>query len=180
VGRSDPGFLAVGHLTKAHGLLGEFYLTLLTDHPEGSFAPGVVLCLGDATGLAPDPDLPPLRVVSARGFKGGVLVEFAGVESRSEAEALRGRYLLRATEELEAPAEGEYWHHQLVGLEVLTVQGLRLGTVRTIYEIAPSDLLEVAGEGKEYLIPFREEIVVEVDVAGGRMVVAPPEGLLDL
>ncbi|MHB1192799.1 MAG: ribosome maturation factor RimM [Longimicrobiales bacterium] len=180
MGRSDPGFLAVGHLTRPHGLLGELYVTLLTDHPEGSFAPGVVLSLADATGLAPDPDLPPLRVVSARGFKSGVLVEFAGVESRSEAEALRGRYLLRPTSELEPPAEGEYWQHDLVGLEVLTVQGLRLGTVRTIYELAPSDLLEVAGEGKEYLIPFREEIVVEVDVDGGRMVVDPPEGLLDL
>jgi 16S rRNA processing protein RimM len=180
VGRSDPGFLAVGHLTRPHGLLGELYVTLLTDHPEGSFAPGVVLSPADATGLAPDADLPPLTVVSARGFKSNVLVEFAGVESRSEAEALRGRYLLRPTSELERPAEGEYWQHQLVGLEVLTVQGLRLGKVRTIYELAPSDLLEVAGEGKEYLIPFREEIVVEVDVDGGRMVVDPPEGLLDL
>jgi 16S rRNA processing protein RimM len=52
--------------------------------------------------------------------------------------------------------------------------------VRVIYELAPSDLLEVAGEGKEYLIPFREEIVVEVDMEGGRMVIDPPEGLLDL
>jgi 16S rRNA processing protein RimM len=180
VGRSDPGFLAVGHLTRAHGLLGEFFVASLTDHPEGSFAPGVVLLLGDATGLVPDPDLPPLRVVAARAFKGGLIVEFAGVESRSEAETLRGRYLLRPTSELEPPAEGEYWQHQLVGLEVFTVEGRRLGTVRALYELAPSGLLEVAGEGKEYLLPFREEIVVEVDVEGGRMVVDPPEGLLDL
>ena len=180
MGRADPGFLAVGHLTRAHGLLGEFFVASLTDHPEGSFAPGVVVLPGDATGLVPDLDLPPLRVVSARPFKGGFLVEFGGVESRSEAEALRGRYLLRETSDLEAPAEGEYWHHQLVGLEVFTLQGLRLGVVRMIYELAPSDLLEVAGEGKEYLIPFREEIVVEVDVEGGRMVIDPPEGLLEL
>lgn len=180
MGRSDPGFLAVGHLTRAHGLLGEIFVSLMTDHPEGSFAPGVVLRLGDATGLAPDPDLPPLRVASARGFRDGLIVAFAGVESRSEAETLRGRYLLRALSELEPPAAGEYWRHDLVGLEVFTVQGRRLGTVRVIYELAPSDLLEVAGEGKEYLIPFREEVVVDVDVEGGRMVVDPPDGLLDL
>lgn len=178
--RADPGFLAVGHLTRAHGILGELFVSLMTDHPEGSFAPGVVLCLADATGLTPDPDLPPLRVESARGFRGGLIVAFAGVETRSEAEALRGRYLLRGIEELEPPAEGEYWQHDLVGLEVFTVQGRRLGTVRMLYELAPSDLLEVSGEDKEYLIPFREEIVVEVDVDGGRMVVDPPEGLLDL
>ena len=180
MGRADPGFLAVGHLTRAHGLLGELVVTSLTDHPEGSFAPGVVLRPGDATGLVPDPDLPPLRVVAARPFKDGFIVEFGGVETRSEAEALRGRYLLRETSELEPPAEGEYWHHQLVGLEVFTAEGRRLGTVRTIYEIGPSDLLEVAGEGREHLIPFREGIVLEVDVEGGRMVVDPPEGLLEL
>jgi 16S rRNA processing protein RimM len=180
VDRADPGFLAVGHVTRAHGILGELFVTLLTDHPEGSYAPGVVLLQGDATGLVPDPELPPLTVESARTFKGGLLVAFAGVESRSQAEALRGRYLLRPTTELEPPAEGEYWRHELVGLEVSTVGGRRLGTVRVIYELAPSDLLEITGEGKEYLIPFREGIVVQVDVAGGRLVVDPPEGLLDL
>lgn len=180
MGRADPGFLAVGHVARAHGILGELCVASLTDHPEGSYASGVVLLPGDATGLVPDPDAPPLRVESARAFKGGFLVAFAGVESRTEAEALRGRYLLRPISELEPPAEGEYWQHQLLGLEVFTVGGRRLGTLRVIHELAPSDLLEVAGEGKEYLIPFREEIVVEVDVEGGRMVVDPPEGLLDL
>lgn len=180
MGRADPGFLAVGHLKRAHGILGELFVEALTDHPEGTFAPGVVLRVGDASGLEPDPALPPLRVVSARPHKGGFIAEFGGVESRSEAEALRGRYLLRATSELEAPEPGEYWQHELLGLEVVTVRGLRLGTVRVLYELAPADLLEVVDADREYLIPFREGIVVEVDLDGGRVVVDPPEGLLDL
>ena len=180
MGRADPGFLAVGHLARAHGLEGEFFVALLTDHPEGTFAPGVVLFPGDASGLVPDPGLPPLTVVSARPFKAGYLVEFAGVESRPEAEALRGRYLLRPAAELEPPAEGEFYHHDLIGLDVVTKQGLRLGVVRELYELAPADLLEVKGEEREYMIPFRKEIVVEVDLDGGRIVVDPPEGLLDL
>lgn len=180
MGRADPGFLAVGHLTRAHGILGELFVASLTDHPEGAFAPGVVLRLGDASGLEPDPDLPPLQVISSRPHRDGFIVEFGGVQSRSEAEALRGRYLLRAMSELEAPAEGEYWQHELVGLEVVTVQGRRLGTVRVLYELAPADLLEVADGDQEYLIPFREGIVVEVDVERGRMVIDPPDGLLDL
>jgi len=180
VGRVDPGFLAVGHLTRAHGIDGELYVASLTDHPEGTFAPGVVLRLGDASGREPDPDLPPLRVASARPFKDGWLVEFGGVESRSEAEALRGRYLLRATSELEPPGEGEWYQHDLLGLEVVTADGRRLGVVRELYELAPADLLEIEGDGREYLIPFREEIVVSVDLDAGRLVVDPPEGLLDL
>jgi len=180
VGRADPGFLAVGHLTRAHGIQGELFVASLTDHPEGTFAPGVVLRLGDASGMEPDPDLPPLRVAGARPFKDGWLVEFGGVESRSEAEALRGRYLLRAVSELEPPGEGECYQHDLVGLEVVTADGRRVGVVREIYELAPADLLEVEGEGREYLIPFREEIVVCVDLEAGRLVVDPPEGLLDL
>jgi len=180
MGRADPGFLAVGHLTRAHGIDGELFVAPLTDHPEGSFAPGVVLRLADASGLTPDPDLPPLRVVSARPFKGAWLVTFGGVESRSEAEVLRGRYLLREASELEPLAEGEYFYHDLLGLEVFTPDGRLLGRVREVYEVAPVDLLEVRGEGRDYMIPFRKELVVEVDLDAGRVVVDPPEGLLDL
>lgn len=180
MGRADPGHLAVGHVVRAHGILGELFVSTLTDHPEGSFAPGVVLRPGDPSGLAPDPDLPPLRVASVRPFKDGFLVSFGGVESRTQAERLRGRYLLRPTAELHAPAPGEFWHHQLVGLEVVTAAGGRVGVVRELVEVAGSDLLAVDDGEREHLIPFRKAFVVEVDLAGGRVVVDPPEGLLDL
>lgn len=180
MGRADPGFLAVGHLTKAHGISGELFVAPLTDHPEGTFAPGVVLRLADPAGLAPDPDLPPLRVVSARPFKGAWLVGFGGVETRSEAEVLRGRYLLREAAEVEPLEEGEYFYHDLLGLEVLTRDGRLLGRVREIYEMSPADLIDVRGEGRDYMIPFRKEFVVEVDLDAGCVVVDPPEGLLDL
>lgn len=180
MGRADPKYLAVGHLSKAHGIQGEFVVSPLTDHPEGTYAPGVVLRLADATGQSPDPDLPPLRVVGSRPFKGAFLVEFGGIETRNEAEALRGRYLLREAAEVEPPAADEFFYHQLLGLEVFTVQGERLGRVREVYELAPSDLLEVRDGEREFMIPFRKEIVVEVNLDEGRIVVDPPEGLLDL
>lgn len=180
MGRADPGHLAVGHVVRAHGILGEIFVSTMTDHPEGSFAPGVVLRPGDAAGLAPDPDLPPLRVAAVRPFKDGVLVTFGGVETRSQAEAFRGRYLFRPTAELERPAPGEFWHHELRGLEVVTAGGDRVGVVRDVVEVAGSDLLAVDGLGREHLIPFRKEFIVEVDLDAGRIVVDPPEGLLDL
>lgn len=180
MGRTDPKYLAVGYLSKAHGILGEFVVSPLTDHPEGTYAPGVVLRLADTTGQTPDPDLPPLRVASSRPFKGAFLVEFGGVETRSGAEALRGRYLLREASEVEPRAPDEFFYHQLLGLEVFTVQGERLGRVREVYELTSSDLLEVRDGEREFMIPFRKEILVSVDLDAGRIVVDPPQGLLDL
>jgi len=180
MGRTDPGFLVVGHLGKAHGIRGELLVQPLTDHPEGTFAPGVVLFPADASALNPDPAVPPLRVLGARPHGEGWIVAFDGVETRSEAELLRGRYVLRAIEEVEPLEEDELFYHQLLGSEVRTVAGRVLGRVAEVYELAPSDLLEVRGEDGTFMIPFRREIVVEVDREEGRIVVDPPEGLLEL
>lgn len=180
MGRNDPEYLVVGHLARAHGIQGELYVSPLTDHPEGTFAPGVVLRMAGPDGARPDPDLPPLRVAGARPFKGGFLVTFAGVRTRNDAEAVRGRYLLRVAAEVEPPADDEFFYHQLLGMEVFTVSGVRLGRVTEVYEMSPVDLLEVRGEGREFMIPFRKEFLAEVDREGRRIVVDPPEGLLDL
>ena len=181
MGLSDPGFLVVGHLSKPHGINGELFVWPLTDHPGGTFAPGVVLRLADGDAREPDPDAPPMRIVDSRAFRGGFLVTFGGVESRSDAEALRGRYLVRAFEEVEPLAEGEAFYHQILGMDVYTVDGTHLGRVRELYEIIPTDLLEVRGEaGSEHLIPYRKDVIVEVDLVARRIVVDPPAGLLDL
>jgi 16S rRNA processing protein RimM len=180
MGRRDPAFLAVGHLSKAHGIKGELSVWPLTDHPEGTFAPGVVLLLADVEGTTPDPDLPPLRVVAARTHRQGYLVAFGGVDTRNEAEALVGRYLLRERDALEPREAGEVFYHELLGSEVVTADGRVLGKVVEVYELKPSDLLEVRGRDGQYMIPFRKEVVVDMDIEAGRLVVDPPEGLLDL
>jgi 16S rRNA processing protein RimM len=180
VGPTDPGFLVVGHLTKPHGIYGEILVKPLTDHPEGTFAPGVVLFLADTSGQNPDPALPPLTVAAARHVRTGVITEFKGIDSRNEAEALRGRYLLRDIAQVAPLEEGEVFLHQLVGMEVVTVDGTSLGTVREVYDLAPAELLEVRGGDRETMIPFRKEIVRDVDPEARRIVVDPPEGLLDL
>jgi len=179
-GRPDPLHLVVGHLSKAHGTKGELFVLPLTDHPEGTYVPGVVLSPGGVGVEGPDPDLPPLRIREVRPFRGGFLVAFHGIDDRNEAEPLRGYYLYRATAELEPLAEGEVFYHELLGMEVFTVAGERIGEVREVYDIRPADLLEVRGEGKEHMIPFLEHIIVEVDRERRRIVVDPPEGLLDL
>lgn len=178
--RRDPGHLVVGHLNKPHGIRGEFFVWPLTDHPESTFAPGVVLWLGEADSDEPNYDLPPLRVESVRPFQKGLLVRFGGVEDRNQAEVLRGRYLLRPVEELEPLADDEFFHHQLLGMMVVTVDGEEVGVVDQVFELEPADLLEVRGPGGSLMIPFRPEIVREVDVEEARLVIDPPDGLLDL
>jgi 16S rRNA processing protein RimM len=176
-GRAGPGFLVVGRLGRPHGTQGEIIVWPLTDHPESTFAPGVVLLPGDD---APDVDLPPLLVTRSRPFQGNWLVFFDGIETRTEAETVRGRYLYRPSDEVEPLEEGEVFQHDLVGMEVVTVDGERVGSVVEIFEMRPADLLEVRTGDRTVMIPFLKEVVVEVDVAGGRLVVNPPVGLLDL
>ncbi len=151
----------------------------LTDHPEGIFAPGVVLLPGTG-GRDPDPEAAPLVVETSRPFQRGFLVRFAGVEDRNGAEALRGVYLMRALADLEPLAEGEVFYHQLLGMSVATVDGRSLGTVREVYELEPADLLEVRGAGGTILVPFLATVVVDVDLGQRRMVIDPPDGFLDL
>jgi len=176
---AGPEYLVVGHVTRPHGIRGEVYVTPLTDRPELVFAPGRRMRLGDSE-AALDPAEPPKEVAGVRPFKRGLLVKFDDVRDRTAAEAMAGRYLLVPLAELEPLEEGEYYYHQLLGLEVVTRDGERVGCVREVYETAPAHLLEVTGEGKPHLIPFTARIVRQVDLEARRIVIEPPPGLLEL
>jgi len=180
MGREGPSHLVVGHLNKPHGTRGEFFVWPLTDHPEGVFAPGVVLLLGEENDDEPNPDLPPLRVDAVRPFQRGFLVHFGGVDNRNQAEPLRGRYLFQSVEALAPLAEGEVFYHQLLEMSVFTDDGEELGRVVEVYELTPSDLLEVRGARGVIMVPFADHIVVDVDVEEKRIVIDPPEGFLDI
>lgn len=179
-GSPDPRFLVVGHLNKPHGTKGEMFAWPLTDYPESVYAPGVDLFLGDAEGREPDPEFAPLRIEAVRPFRNGYLICVEGVHDRNEAEALRGRYLLRPIESLAPLQEGEVFYHQLLGMEVVTKDGKRLGEIVEVYELRPAHMLEVRGPEGDFMIPYLSHIVVEVDAEARRMVIDPPEGLLDL
>ena len=176
----EPERLVVGHVAKPHGNRGELFVWPLTDRPEEVFAPGHELLLGDETGAAED-EATVLVVESARPFKRGLLVQVAGVETRSAAEALARRYLLAPLDALGPLEEGEIFYHQLLGASVETVHGSAVGTVREVYETEPAHLLEVESpEGKRHLVPFTERVIRSVDPVGKRVVIDPPDGLLEL
>jgi 16S rRNA processing protein RimM len=152
----------------------------LTDHPEGVYASGVVLRLGDVDSDEPDQDLPPLRIEAVRPHRKGYLVLFGGLTDRNQSDLLRGRYLFRETEALEPLAEGEVFYHQLLGMSVETAAGTHVGEITEVYELSPAHMLDVRGPDREVLVPFLKDIIVEVDHEARRIVIDPPDGLLDL
>ncbi|MGC4836214.1 ribosome maturation factor RimM [Micromonospora vinacea] len=198
--------LVVGRIGKPHGVRGEVTVEVRTDEPEARFAPGTVLRTapgatppparntvpGTAPGATPPPttDEPgvPFRVPAeltieeARFHQGRVLIAFDGILDRNTAEALRGTLLVVDSADVAPPDDPEEFHdHQLVGLAVVTPAGERLGEVARIDHAPSSDLLVLRRpEGRTALIPFVRAIVPEVDLAGGRVIVDPPAGLLDL
>jgi 16S rRNA processing protein RimM len=140
----------------------------------------MVLLLGSETGEL-DAESEELVVEESRPFKRGELVKFEGIADRTAAETLTGRYLLAPRTALPEPEPGEFYYHQLLGLAVETVSGKPVGRVREVFETEPHHLLEVkSADGKLHLIPFAERIVKEIDLEGGRLVIEPPPGLLEL
>ncbi|MGQ5262137.1 ribosome maturation factor RimM [Micromonospora sp. ZYX-F-536] len=184
--------LVVGRIGKPHGVRGEVTVEVRTDEPEARFAPGLVLRTEPGAVPPPEPAdgrpgvpfrVPPeLTIEAARFHQGRMLVAFEGVLDRDGAEALRGTLLLVDSADVEPPEDPEEFHdHQLVGLAVVTPAGERLGEVARIDHAPSSDLLVLRRpEGRTALIPFVRAIVPEVDLAGGRVIVDPPAGLLDL
>ncbi|MFF5171245.1 ribosome maturation factor RimM [Micromonospora sp. NPDC000089] len=202
--------LIVGRIGKPHGIRGEVTVEVRTDEPEARFAPGAVLRTepgarppaesarsgsvprtepgaNPPADPAPGPGVPfrvpaELTVESARWHQGRLLVVFEGVLDREVAEALRNTLLGVDSADVAPPEDPEEFHdHQLVGLDVVTPAGERLGEVARIDHAPASDLLVLRRpEGRTALIPFVKAIVPEIDLAGGRVVVDPPAGLLDL
>ncbi|HEX3159559.1 MAG TPA: ribosome maturation factor RimM [Gemmatimonadaceae bacterium] len=173
-----PDFFIVGRVRKAHGLTGELVVEAITDAPDAIFASGRRVFAGTHDGnLAADRQ--ELHITGARPFKGGYLVIVQEITDRTAAEAWRGRYLLLPGSEVTGLAEGEVYLHDLPGLRVELPAGELLGTVLDVYELPQGVVLDVKREQGSVMIPFRDEVVVRVDIAAGLLVVDPPAGLLD-
>jgi len=178
--RAEPSHLVVGHLARAHGTKGEIFVWPLTDRPDEVFAEGETVWLGDADARL-DAAEPPLEVERRRPFKQGLLIGFRGYEDRTAVEGIAGRYVLAPLSTLGKPEPGEWYYHELLGSDVETVTGEHVGRVCEVYEMEPADLLEVKdAAGRKRLIPLTRQIIRDVDTAAGRIVIDPPEGLLDL
>ena len=171
--RATPRYLAIGRIFGAHGIRGEVKVESLTDFPE-RFAAGTRLHMGSGT---EDPEAQPVEITAARGHKGAMLVKLDVVPDRTAAELLRGLYLMIPESEAMPLGEHENYAHDLIGLRVETAQGEVLGELAEILFTGANDVYVVRGPGGELLLPALRDVVLTVDLAAGKMVVALPDGL---
>lgn len=172
-----PGWDAmavVGRVARPHGLRGQVVIDPSTDFVERRFRVGAVLWTRAPT------DDERLTVESLRVQKGRPIVAFSGIGRIEEAERLVGRELRVPANALEALAPGSYYEHDLIGCAVVTAAGVPVGTVVKVESGPGTARLVVAGARGEMLIPLAVEICTEVDVAGRRIQVDPPQGLLEV
>ena len=165
--------VVVARIGKAHGLRGEVTVQVLTGAPDERFVAG-------ATFLTDPPEAGPLVLRTARDNNGILLLGFEHIDDRGGAEALRGVKLLA---DVLADDDGEetWYERDLVGLRAVTIGGAEVGEVTALESRPAQDLLVLRlTDGREALVPFVTAIVPEVDIEGGRVVLDPPPGLLDL
>jgi 16S rRNA processing protein RimM len=166
--------VVVARIGRPHGVRGEVTVEVRTDDPDLRFVPGAVLRTDPA-------ERGPLTLAGRRWHREVLLLAFDGVDSREEAEELRGTELLYDVADL-PPLEDpdSYYDHQLVGLAARLTDGAPLGEVAAVRHEGTELLVVRRPDGDEVLVPFVAAIVPTVDLAGGFVVVDPPEGLLEL
>jgi 16S rRNA processing protein RimM len=167
----EDELVVVGRIGPPHGVRGAVVVQPFTDSPDERFAPGSTLQTNGQT----------LTVAWSRWQGSRLIVAFAGIAHRDAAHALHGTELLVPAGSRTALNDpDEFYDTDLIGLTATTVDGTALGPVRDVVHAPAGDYLAVEVDGRERLVPFVAAIVLSVDVTGGRVVVDPPEGLLDL
>ncbi len=166
----------VGRLRKPHGLKGDCTLFPLTDTPDTIFTPGREVWVVDLGG---EPVAGPLTLERSRSYHREWLVKFAGIDHRDGLDPFRGQFLGVPQKVLGPLADDEVYLHELDGFSVRLADETPLGLVSAVYELPSGLMIEVQGPKREFLLPYKKEFVQQVDRAGRRLVVSPPEGLIE-
>lgn len=166
--------LVVGRVRKTHGLSGEVSVDVVTDFPE-RFVPGASLVWRSGTLERT------LSLAAVRGHGGRLLLCFDGVEGVDAARGLQGGELLVPAGEAHPAPEGFYYGHEIRGFSCEDPDGRVLGVAAGLEPTPAGPMLSVeVGPGREALVPFVHPIVVAVDREKRRIVLDPPDGLLEL
>ena len=162
--------ICVGAIAGAFGVRGEVRLKSFTSVPEdiANYAP-----------LETEDGSQRYSVEITRQIKNGLAARLSGVTNKEAADALRGTQLFVPRDRLPSLPDDEFYHADLIGLQVTDTGGAPLGKVLAIHNNGADDLLELSAPGQKQtvLLPFTKAIVPTVDLAQGRIVADPPEGL---
>jgi 16S rRNA processing protein RimM len=164
----------VGRIARTHGLRGQMIVNLETDFPDERFRPGSEVFVQRGG------DIEALRIASVRRQGGRPVIAVDGVSTIDEAERLAGLELRVPADRLRPLPDGTFYHHDLVGCRVEMGDGTVVGVVRDVDTASGGSRLVVDGARGEILIPIAAEICRSIDPRAKRIVIDPPEGLLDL
>ncbi len=167
-------YIQIGKVGKSHGLKGEVKVSLypemsniLSDFQE------LVLQKNDNEGK--------IYILQSYRWQGKHLIaKLEGVTNRDDSELLNGNEIWLQKSDVPVLAANQYYLFEYEGLNVVTDKGLDLGVVQNVFATGANDVLVVVGQGKEYLIPIIDDVLVEVDKAAGRIIISPLPGLLDI
>ena len=162
----------VGRVARAHGNRGHVIVNLDTDFPEERFRTGAVLLVGPAATAR--------TIRAVRFHQGRPVIALEGIETMDDAEALAGAELKVPVAAAGSLPEHTYYHYDLIGCEVADDAGRTIGPVTAVEGTMEMSRLVVAGSHGEVLIPLVADICREIDVAGRRIVIRPPAGLIEI
>jgi len=158
--------IRVGRVAGAFGVRGEVRISTYTEQPMSLLAYGALLDQRGAVSL---------ELTTARETKGGLIARAKGIETKEQADALRGLILHVDRAALPEPDEDEFYLTDLIGLSAVAPDGTALGKVRSVQDFGAGDLLEIAPPaGNTWYAPFTREVVPKVDIVGGKVVVDRP------
>ncbi len=169
---AKPDHICVGAIMGAFGVRGEVRVKSFCAEPSdiASYGP-----------LSTEDGAASYKVTLTRPVKTGYAVKLSGVQNKEQADALKGTRLYAPRTALPNLSDDEFYHTDLIGLTVLDTGGETIGKIAAVLNHGAGDILEVRGKGlgNGLLVPFTAAIVPTVDLTSGRVIVDPPEGLLD-
>ncbi len=164
--------ICLGAITGSFGVRGEVRLKSFCAEPSA---------LGDYGALSSEDGTQSYTVSITRPVKGGFAAKLSGVTTKEAADALRGVRLYAPRDVLPALPDDEFYHTDLIGLTVFDTGGAQIGRVHAVLNHGASDILEVRPQagGNTVLLPFTRQAVPTVDLASGRIIADPPEGIFE-
>lgn len=168
----DEYFIAIGYISKTHGIKGDIKVIPLTDIPDRYNN------LKKITVYPKNGQKREYRINRVKNVKGGVVLSFSPPLSISEGEELVGGYIKVPSNEIPSLEQDRYYQFEVTGMEVFTEDGKHIGIIEDIISTGSNDVYVVKDGESEYLIPAVHDVVKKVDIAGKRMTISLLEGLL--
>jgi len=166
---TEPEYITIGTIVSPWGLQGYIKVNVETDFPQRFSASSQVFI-----------DSQSMIIDEVTWHKGKAIIKLQGVDTEEEVDRLIGRVIEIHHSQLFSLENDEYFHFQLIGLEVITGEGVVIGKIKEILSMASADVYVITGKDGDILIPATDEVIKSVDLDNGVMVIEPMDGLLDL